>query len=202
MSTIGSVVSKSSQNTVTVLNIGDTNGVLHQKPIRPALVIFSRNAIGSNKLAITSIRIDEKTAANTERCDCRKANNSCVITSVEQSKGKSYLEAERFVAKEGLEDFDVGNLGFARRKEYPHAEFKGLKRVSISFRSSDERKSFAGYKCGCKSNTWGNLNKCIGAGHQGILGEVKAVGQQELRAYHRAGENHADIVIGQAPTAV
>ncbi|EEH43786.2 uncharacterized protein PADG_00075 [Paracoccidioides brasiliensis Pb18] len=202
MSTMGSVVSKSSQNTVTVLNMGDTNGVLHQKPIRPALVIFSRSAIGSNELAITSIRIDEKTAVNTERCDCRKANSSCAITSIEQSKGKSCLEAQRFVAKEGVEDFDVGNLGFARRKEYPHAEFKGLKRVSISFRSSDERKSFAGYKCGCKSNTWGNLNKCIGAGHQGILGEVKAVGQQELRAYHRAGENHADIVIGQAPTAV
>ncbi|KKZ66723.1 hypothetical protein EMCG_07554 [[Emmonsia] crescens] len=200
-STMTSVASKSSQSTVTVLNMGDTNGFLHQKPKRPTLVIFSRSSVGANELTITSIKIDDQTAVNAERCDCRKANSSCAITAIEQAKGKSCLEAQRFVAKEGVEDFDVGKLGFARRKEYPHAVYKGLNRISISFENSQERKSFGGYKCPCKLDTWGNFNNCIGAGHQGIFGEVKAIGQQELRAYYRAAEGHADIVIGQAPPA-
>ncbi|OAX83778.1 hypothetical protein ACJ72_01862 [Emergomyces africanus] len=201
-STMTTVSSRTSQSTVTVLNMGDTNGFLHQKPKRPTLVIFSRSSVGANELAITSIKIDDKTAVNAERCDCRKANSLCAITAIEQAKGKLYLEAQRFVAKDGIEDFDVGKLGFARRKEYSHAEFKGLKRISISFPNAHERKSFGGYKCPCKSDTWGSLNSCISAGHQGIFGEVKAIGQQELRAYHRATESHADIVIGQAPSTV
>ncbi|OJD17417.1 hypothetical protein AJ78_02489 [Emergomyces pasteurianus Ep9510] len=201
-STMTSVSSRTSQSTVTVLNMGDTNGFLHQKPKRPTLVIFSRSSIGANELAITSIKIDDKTAVNAERCDCRKANSLCAITAIEQAKGNASLEAQRFVAKNGVEDFDVGKLGFTRRKEYPHAEFKGLKRISISFKNPHERKLFGGYKCPCKSDTWGNLNSCIGAGHQGIFGEVRAIGQQELRAYHRAAESHADIVIGQAPPTV
>ncbi|PGH05874.1 hypothetical protein GX51_02653 [Blastomyces parvus] len=197
--TMTSISSKTSQSTVTVLNMGDTNGFLHQKPRRPLLVIFSRSIVGANELAITTIKIDDKTAVNIERCDCRKANSSCAITAIEQAKGTSSLQAQRFVAKEGVAEFDVAGLGFTRRKEYPHAAFKGLNRISISFKNPHERKSFGGYKCSCKLDTWGNFNNCIGSGHQGIFGEVRAIGQQELRAYHQAYEGLADIVIGHAP---
>ncbi|KAL2370407.1 hypothetical protein RJZ57_005168 [Blastomyces gilchristii] len=201
-STMTSISSKTSQSAVTVVNMGDTNGFLHQKPKRPLLVIFSRSVVGANELAITAIKIDDKTAVNVERCDCRKANSSCAITAIEHAKGKSCLEAQRFVANEGVADFNIAGLGFTRRKDYPHAAFKGLNRISISFKNPHERKSFGGYKCSCKLDTWGNFNNCIGSGHQGIFGEVRAIGQQELRAYHRASEGHADIVIGQAPPRV
>ncbi|OJD25607.1 hypothetical protein ACJ73_03018 [Blastomyces percursus] len=201
-STMTSISSKTSQRTVTVLKMGDTNGFLHQKPKRPMLVIFSRSLVGANELSITAIKIDDKTAVNVERCDCRKGNSSCAITAIEQTKGKFCLETQRFVVKDGITDFDVARLGFTRRKDYPHAAFKGLNRISISFKSPHERKLFGGYKCSCKLDTWGNFNNCIGSGHQGIFGEVRAIGQQELRAYHRASEGHADIVIGQAPPKV
>ncbi|PGH13060.1 hypothetical protein AJ79_03897 [Helicocarpus griseus UAMH5409] len=200
--TVASVASESNKSTVTVLNMGNATKFLHQKPSRPTLVIFSRSVVGNNELSITSVKIDDGTAVNTERCDCRRAISSCAITAIEQNKGKYTLESQRYVAKKGLEDFDVGRLGFARRKENHGAQFKGLKRISISFKDANDRKLFGGYKCHCKSDTWRDLYKCIGDGHQGILGEVKAIGQKELRAFHQAAEGRADIVIGQAPPAV
>ncbi|KAK2748440.1 hypothetical protein FQN55_004379 [Onygenales sp. PD_40] len=200
--TFASVSSRASQSTVTVLDMGDTNGFLHEKPLRPTLVIFSRRRGGANELSITSIKINDNTAVNTERCDCRKPNSPCATTAIEQKKGKKSLEAQRFVANTGMEGFDLGKLGMTRRRDYPHAEFKGLNRVSITFKDAIDRGEFGGFRCHCKLNTLGDLKECIKSSHQGLFGEVKAVGQKELRAYHRASEDRPNIVIGQSPSAV
>jgi hypothetical protein len=129
--------STTSQRTVTVIDTGGSKGYLHQKPLRPTLVIYSRERDGLRRPAITCVKMDDETQVNPERCDCRKGvNSTCVITAIERSKGGSVLHAQRYVASEQLEGFDVGFLGVTRRKEYPHCAYEGLKRISIAFRDT------------------------------------------------------------------
>ncbi|KAF2457314.1 hypothetical protein BDY21DRAFT_286239 [Lineolata rhizophorae] len=197
--TVTSNSSRSSDRTVTDIDTGTGGGVLHRKPLRPMVVIFSKAKDAAGTLSITTIQLDDGTAVNPERCNCRKASSSCNITAIEQAKGEKSLMAQRYEAQQGYFDWDIARLGVTRRKELPDAAWSKLKRVSITFVDHRQRDQFGGSMCRCKIVTNGERKSCIESGHKGLFGEVKQVGNRQLRAYHEAHEHRQDIVIGQAP---
>jgi hypothetical protein len=147
--------------------------------------------------------MDDETQVNPERCDCRKGvNSTCVITAIERSKGGSVLHAQRYVASEQLEGFDVGFLGVTRRKEYPHCAYEGLKRISIAFRDTKGWFPFLSFLFYVVINIWGlyalrrdtvcvaNRMSMVRSERQifgGLACRCKVVTQGELNACIKAG---------------
>jgi hypothetical protein len=62
-----------------------------------------------------------------------------------------------------------------------------------------DRKDFGGALCRCKIRKVGDMKNCLRAGHQGIFGEVKEFGRQQLQDWHDAHASRAEIRRGHAP---
>lgn len=138
-------------------------GIIRSPPRNPLLVLFTRDPI-SSKRSIVSIKIDDGTRPNPERCNCQKFRD-CSITALEQRR--SALRAQRL---ENRAKWDLLPLVFA-------PDWSGLLRVSILFPSIEERYKFGGGQCKCKTVTEGDVDSCVSNKHQGLLGIV--------RVYHR-----------------
>ncbi|KAJ4387445.1 aspartate transaminase aat1 [Gnomoniopsis smithogilvyi] len=182
--TLRSTFTAGSTQTVPVQVGGKTPGILHVKPDKPLLVLFTRDPKTGEPLMIT-LELDALDV-NPKRCDCHRKDiksQQCLNIAMERDAGKEgepLLGVTRYEAiGENHNVWDVSRLAFEQRAK-PGAGRKpwtDLTRLTIKFRDVDERKIFSGQNCGCKNRgrteTWDDLRKCVGQNHRGLLGEIK-----------------------------
>ncbi|KAJ9642888.1 hypothetical protein H2199_004409 [Coniosporium tulheliwenetii] len=180
---------------VSSIDTGSGIGLIHEKPLKPLLVMFLKSQDGRNKLSFLTIQIDDTTRINWERCDCRKGRNDCRIVAIERQS--SALLAQRYESGQGSAGWNIAAVGRSQRKELPEFECKGLKRISLRFQGPKEREDFGGKMCRCNPQLQGEEKECIRI-HQGIFGQVRQIGKQRLEKYHRARQQNSrqSIVIG------
>lgn len=192
-STAASNSSGSDCNTVTVSTGSRSTGVLHRRPPKPMLVLFTENS-KDGQLSFVTIQMDENTAVNPERCNCRESGSAgaaCPIMAIEQSKGNEDLEARRYeISRSGGEmDWNIARLALNNpASSSSAATWPNLNRVSIMFPHSEDRAKFGGTpnqcRCNKKNQTVGEQNKCLELGHRGLWGEVQAHYRKKLIDYH------------------
>jgi hypothetical protein len=192
--------SSSDKNTMT-LDVGaGTTGYLHRRPDKPMLVFFTQNQT-DGRFNLITIGIDEETNVNLERCNCR--GSSCFFAVLEEKEGNLSLDARRFESKNGDTDWNVARLAHSKREErdYQNAAWKNICRISIMFPDPAARIKFAGpqRRCQCRVVTERELNGCLKAGHQGLLGEVKEIYRRQCTEYHENRYNKLqDVVKGRS----
>ncbi|KAK4243834.1 hypothetical protein C7999DRAFT_35815 [Corynascus novoguineensis] len=130
--------SGSDTTTVTVPCISDATGTgigrIHNQPIRPRVVLFTKDTSGAHALVV--INVDEETEPNSERCYCRTKPHLCNITALEQRAGARTLAVHRLAG----DRWDVLPLAVPRRRKlgrrgFAAADWRGVARVSLLFRS-------------------------------------------------------------------
>ncbi|KAH7324360.1 hypothetical protein B0I35DRAFT_349664 [Stachybotrys elegans] len=195
-----STSSGSDGQTKTISTGTYTTGLLLRKPIKPMLVLYTQDQQGGNP-AIVTVDIDEDTAVNPERCNCRRSargGGDCAIAALERFKGKADLAARRYEYKDG--DWNIAQLAL----NYPSspssentASWPGLKRLSLFFSQVQERERFGGSPgmCHCRNRTEGELSECLRAKHRGLLGEVAEHWRRQLQEYHRHQNEREPIVM-------
>ncbi|TDZ19079.1 hypothetical protein Cob_v007997 [Colletotrichum orbiculare MAFF 240422] len=194
---------KSEAHTVTVNIGGHTTGTVHRRPPNPMMVFFTQNR-ATKKLALVTVEIDEETAVNADRCNCRRSGRdgaSCRIASVEQKRGTQELLARRFESSDGDMDWNLAKLALGRRGEraYAAAVWKDVRRISIDFPTPAARELFGGVPnmCKCKSRTVAELSLCLKSKHKGHLGLVQEARRRQLNEYHQARhESQQEVVRG------
>lgn len=199
--------SNSEGRSVTISTGTYTTGLLHRRPPKPMLVIFTENQNekqGGYRRSIVTIQIDEETAINPERCNCRRAGKDgwqCLIAAVEQRGGNADLNARRYeTSTRGGESWNMAPLAWDCREPFSTASaWPNLKRVSISFPHPEARNYFGGTpsQCQCKIRTEGDLTGCMTQGHRGLFGEVCEFYRKRRNDYHRARfEGQQQVVNG------
>ncbi|KAL0768621.1 hypothetical protein CaCOL14_009596 [Colletotrichum acutatum] len=195
--------SGSDAHTVTVTIGGHTTGIVHRRPPKPMLVLFTQNT-QTGKRALVTIDIDEDTDVNPDRCNCRRSGrdgSSCQIAAIEQNRGNAELSARRYESRDDDMDWNLAKLALGRRgeKEYAAAVWRDVRRISIMFPTSQDRAKFGGTPnvCQCSAKTEAELSKCLKDKHKGLLGFVRESGRQQLNEYHRVRfESQQDVVRG------
>ncbi|KAJ2904568.1 hypothetical protein MKZ38_007767 [Zalerion maritima] len=185
-----------SEQTVSILTSrGTRSGVLHVEPVKPMLVMFTRNG-DNGGLSIICMSIDNLTKPNHERCNCQQTNQAgrdCPITVIERSKGDAPIEAKILgpYMSDADTEWDVLKLAASRRgdsKGFGGCDWYGLQRVSIRFRSADDRFKLVGRLCFCANArrvfTVGDETACMRVGHVGLFGEVRIRYRRELQRYY------------------
>ncbi|KAF6831467.1 hypothetical protein CPLU01_06752 [Colletotrichum plurivorum] len=193
----------SEAHTVTVSIGGHTTGTVHRRPPQPMIVLFTQNR-ATRRMALVTVDIDEETAVNPDRCNCRRSGSdgaSCAIAAVEQKSGKLELSARRFESRDGDTDWNIAKLALERQreKEYGAAYWKNVRRISIMFPTAEGRAKFGGTpnKCQCKARTEGEHFNCLKTGHKGHLGLVQEYARQQLNEYYQARYvSQQDVVRG------
>lgn len=185
--------SSSNGHTVVVPTGANTTGFLHRRPPKPMLVIFTEGT-KDGKLSMVTIDIDEETAVNPERCNCRRAGrdgSSCPIAAVERRKGDASLEARRYETStsSGSAEWNVARL--ATNNSAPSDDtttWSRLRRLSIMFPEPADRIRFGGTpnQCRCRVKNEGELSHCLRQGHRGFWGEVQEHYRREMNRYHSA----------------
>lgn len=194
--------SGSDSHTIVVSTGSSTTGFLHRRPPKPMLVFFTQDPQGG-QLAFVTVQIDEETAVNPERCNCRqsgRAGAACPIAAVERKKGDADLEARRYeLSRPGGEmDWNLGRLALNNPESSSDASsWAGLRRVSIMFPQAADRAVFGGTPNQCqhrgKNLTVGELAECLKLGHRGLWGEVQEHYRKKGNEYHDArfkGQKH------------
>lgn len=173
-----------STRTMVVQMEGNTPGILHVKPDKPLLVLFTRHPHTGERLMVT-IELNALNV-NPKRCDCDRndvRSQQCLNVAIERDAGKQgepLLGVTRFeTVDEGQKDWDVSRLAFERRgaADEGRKPWTDLTRLTIKFHDADDRRRFSGGRCACKNRgkkeTWTELQHCVKQNHRGFLGEVK-----------------------------
>ncbi|KAL2140788.1 hypothetical protein VTI28DRAFT_3263 [Corynascus sepedonium] len=190
--------SGSDNTTVTVSCISDATstgiGRIHNQPIRPRVVLFTKDTTGAHALVV--INVDEETEPNSERCYCRTKPGVCIITALEQRAGARTLAVHRLAG----DRWDVLPLAVPRRRElgqrgFATADWRGVARVSLLFRSVDARIEFGGGWCDCRRRNEGEEIECLKNGHVGLLGQLRVWYRRQMVAWHHARyKSHVEVV--------
>jgi hypothetical protein len=186
--------SSSNGHTIVIPTGANTTGFLHQRPQKPLLVIFTEGTKDGGQLSMVAVTIDEDTAVNPERCNCRRAGkdgSSCPIAALERRKGDAALEARRYTtpAGGGSADWNVARLAINNPAPSDDAAtWSRLRRLSIMFPQAADRIKFGGTpnQCRCRVKTEGELSHCLRQGHRGLWGEVQEHYRRETNRYHAA----------------
>jgi len=189
--------SNASDNTCTVpisLGLGAV-GTLYVPPTHPILVIFTQDPT-TGKPSIVAVRIDQDTAVNPERCNCRqsgRAGSECPVTAIERNKGRDKLVARRFEPKGPDAEWPLAELAAAIANgsmwRTEDDSCKNLVRISFLFENGPrDRAVFGGTpsECRCKAKRDGELLACLKAGHGGLYGEVRELRRRQMLDYHDA----------------
>ncbi len=161
---------------------------------------------------MVAIEIDEGTSPSPERCQCHDRPNDCRITALEQQERSTYgsgsapatarlpLAARRLVPGP-TGRWDLLPLAVLRRGEaggagsWGGAEWRGVSRVSILFRSAEARRIFGGGSCRCALRTQQQEQLCIDSGHVGLLGMVRVLYRRfREQWWHGRYQSHVDVV--------
>jgi hypothetical protein len=207
--------SGSDGHTLTISTGANTTGYLHQRPLKPRLVMFTQNP-KDQQVSFVSIEIDDETSVNPERCNCRqsgKTGASCTITAIERRKGSANLEAKRYETSRTRGELDwnlarlASNTSFVSSASASLASPKAggdetpvwanVKRVSLMFPNPEARHQFGGTpnRCRCIVRNEGQLKDCLREGHKGYLGEVQEFHRIQMNDYHRVRfESHQQVV--------
>lgn len=206
--------SGSDAHTLTISTGSNTTGYLHQRPLKPRLVLFTQNPKDGQR-SFVSIDVDDETTINPERCDCRRSGKEgarCAITSIERRKGSANLEAKRYKTSRMREELDwnlarlASNSSFlssaspslaAASTEGEETAWPNVKRVSFMFSTPQARAKFGGSpsECRCVNRTNGELKECLRLGHKGFLGEVQEYHRIQMNNYHQVRyESHQQVV--------
>jgi hypothetical protein len=170
------------------------------------LVLFTKNP-NTGTHAIVAVSINGDTRPNSGRCKCKVAPQTCRITALEQAGGDRPLTVRRLgsdrpstVRRLGGEVvlLDVLPLAAQRRTETPGfggADWRGVTRLSVLFRTAKARHKFGGCWCNCQATTEGEVVACLQKGHCGLLGHVRVWYRRQMMAWHRGRyEDHVEVV--------
>ncbi|KAI9152034.1 hypothetical protein HJFPF1_09254 [Paramyrothecium foliicola] len=185
--------SSSNGHTIVVPTGAHTTGFLHRRPPKPKLVIFTEGT-KDGQLSMVSIDIDEETAVNPERCNCRRAGkdgSSCPIAAIERRKGDANLEARRYETSSTSagSEWNVARLAINNPASSDDVTtWSRLRRLSIMFPRPEDRITFGGTpnQCRCRIKNEGELSQCMRLGHRGLWGEVQEHYRREMNKYHAA----------------
>ncbi|CAM1508571.1 Fc.00g054190.m01.CDS01 [Cosmosporella sp. VM-42] len=185
--------SGSEARSVTISTGSRTTGFLHKRPPKPMLVLFTQNP-QDGQLSFVTIQIDEETAVNPDRCNCRRSGRdgaSCPIAAIERRKGDANITARRFETSRtgGEMDWNIARLALNNPESTGEAAtWPNLKRFSIVFPTAADRAKFGGTpnQCQCKSKKEVGLSNCLKSGHRGLWGEVQEFHRREAKRYHEA----------------
>jgi hypothetical protein len=128
-------ISRKTTSSVSTISTGTGKARLHEKPVKPLLVLFLKSKDARAKLALVAIEVDDLTAVKRERCKCRTANSRCTVSCVERSKG--FLSAQRWDADQGLTSWNVAALGVEQRRALSEWNWNNLTRVSLTFQTME-----------------------------------------------------------------
>jgi len=194
-----SSVSSTASDTYTIpVSLGQGSvGTLYVAPSHPVVVIFTQDRV-TGKPAIVAVRVDQDTAINPERCNCRRAGRAgseCPITAIERNKSRDKLVARRFESTNREAEWPLAELtaaladGTIWSKTDDRGEWRDLVRVSFLFENGPkERAVFGGTpsECKCKTKRDGELLACLKAGHGGLYGEVRELRRRQMLEFHDA----------------
>lgn len=155
-------------------------GVIRPHLRKPLLVLFTK-CLETSKRSIVAISIDDETKPNPERCNCQTYPN-CRITALEQSQGQS-LRAQRL---ENCSKWDLLSLASA-------PFWNGLCRVSILFPTPEARLSFGGSSCRCKLVTEDDVDACLSAQHQGLLGIIRVYYRRQMVLWQKQRDGRKEV---------
>lgn len=179
----------------TTISTGtNTTGLLHRRPPKPMLVLFTQNP-QDGKSSFVTVQIDEETSVNPDRCNCRRSGREgtmCPIAAIERRGGDADLPARRYESTSvtgGEMDWNIARLALNNPASTNNAAaWEKLKRLSIMFPEPTTRAAFGGTpnQCRCKNRTGGELTDCLNSGHKGLWGKVQEVYRRQANAYHQS----------------
>lgn len=189
---MSSTSSSSDVRSVSISTGANTTGFLHQKPPKPMLVLFTENP-DDGKFSFVTIKIDEETNIEPERCNCRRSDKdgaSCAVAAIERHKGDSNLDARRYEPSPSSSELDWNIARLALNNPASASKdtnLPNLKRLSVAFPDAQSRALFGGTpnKCRCKAKSEGELKKCLREGHRGLWGEVQEFYRKQGNNFHR-----------------
>ncbi|KAF4983944.1 hypothetical protein FZEAL_769 [Fusarium zealandicum] len=196
--------SNSDVRTVGISTGTNTTGLLHRRPSRPMLVIFTQSQQGA-KFSFVTVQIDEETNMNPERCNCRRSGPdgaSCAIAAIEKRKGDSNLAARRYdtLPSDDEMDWNMARLALNNpASTSDDASWPNLKRLSLMFPDAKARAAFCGTpnQCRCNIKKAEELTKCIRAGHRGLWGQVQEFHRRQVNKFHKERhEGRQQVVYG------
>lgn len=196
-----------STRTMPVQVEGNASGILHVRPNKPLLVLFTKDPTRGDSMMIT-LELDALNV-NPTRCHCHRndqRSQQCLNVAIERDggrEGEPMSGVTRYeVVGENQRDWDISRLAFKQRgrADKGRRTWADLTRLTLEFRDVNERKKFSGENCGCKNRgrteteTWAALQDCVGQNHRGLLGEVKMHYRRQVWEYGE-GQNHRRHVI-------
>jgi hypothetical protein len=116
---------------------GSERARFHALPKKPLLVLFlssQSNSLIEEKRALIAVELDTETFINHKRCDCHR-KPGCLVGCVEQKHND--LHAQRFDAGNDLDKLNLALLGITQRKEWPHSQWKSLRRLTFEFQTRE-----------------------------------------------------------------
>ncbi|WZH45191.1 uncharacterized protein QYS62_006233 [Fusarium acuminatum] len=196
--------SNSDVRSVSISTGTNTTGLLHKRPVKPMLVIFTQSR-QDNRFSFVSIQIDDETNMNPERCNCRRSGRdgaSCDIAAIEKKKGDAPIAARRYEqsTSDGEMDWNLARLALNNpAATSDNVNWPNLKRLSIKFPTAQARARFCGTPnvCHCKIKKEGDLLKCIQERHRGLWGEVQENYRRQMNSFHKQRyESRSHVVYG------
>ncbi|KAM0262086.1 hypothetical protein ACHAPA_009449 [Fusarium lateritium] len=196
--------SNSDVRSVSISTGTNTTGLLHKRPVKPMLVIFTRSR-QDNRFSFVTVQIDDETNMNPERCNCRRSGKdgaSCDIAAIEKKKGDAPITARRYEqsTSDGEMDWNLARLALNNpAATTDNVNWPNLKRLSIKFPTAHARAKFCGTPnvCHCKIKKEGDLLKCIQEGHRGLWGEVQENYRRQMNSFHKQRyESRSHVVYG------
>ncbi|EGU87587.1 hypothetical protein FOPG_06745 [Fusarium oxysporum f. sp. conglutinans race 2 54008] len=196
--------SNSDVRSVSISTGTNSTGLLHKRPVKPMLVLFTQNRQG-DKFSFVTVQIDDETNTNPERCNCRRSGRdgaSCDIAAIEKKKGDAPISARRYEQSpsDGEMDWNLARLALNNPASTSDSvNWPNLKRLSIKFPTPQARAKFCGTPnvCHCKIKKEGDLLKCIQERHRGLWGEVQENYRRQMNSFHKQRyESRSHVVYG------
>jgi hypothetical protein len=177
----------------------------HGELRRPMLVLlmYDSSSRWGDGLSIITVEVDDKTKLVPSKCGCR-GGSECPHVTIERPTSKNHLLAQKY-EMQTLEEWDITLPGTRKRNDYPTEELEKLstlQSVSITLAEPGDptgpkrKKKFAGYKCGCKYKTFGDMQKCLQARHQGNFGIVQRFAEKLARDVGKERQAQQGIRVG------
>ncbi|KAF4454030.1 hypothetical protein F53441_3414 [Fusarium austroafricanum] len=196
--------SSSEVRSVSISTGTNSTGLLHKRPVKPMLVLFTQNRQG-DKFSFVTIQIDEETNVNPERCNCRRSGRdgaSCDIAAIEKKKGGTTIAARRYEqpTSDGDMDWNLARLAINNPASTSNnVNWPNLERLSIKFPTAQARARFCGTPnvCRCKIRNEGDMSECLKQQHRGLWGEVQEYYRRQMNSFHKQRyENTSHVVYG------
>lgn len=210
--------SSGSNSTIGVDTGGGITGTLHTPPPKPTIVILLDDQDTGERSIVT---LDLPTSeVRPDLCDCRRSDEKgrrcrdvCFELNRQGAGGsrRAFLQARVLKpapSTAASADWDLSRLAYTRRNDESvnSSPLENLNRVTISFDSALDRKTFSGdLFCGCVNRGKAGLETdrqrrdCVKEGHRGIVGQAKEYYWMELRAYESAEASRTHVVNGPRP---